>query len=116
MSEQMIPVILFRNKNEHDRFLTLGPDFGDWEHENLDVTLDEVENALMIVRFDKQKPTEKDYNKYVEMHLEYKRKMIERYGPNAFISLDFEKVIEHYEPYHYEITEEQYLKAKENWD
>lgn len=112
----MIQVIVMRNKQDHDRYLAANMDVGDWEHENLDVTLNDVASMFMIVRNDLQPVTEEDYQKHVDAHLDYKKRMIEKYGDSAFISMDFEKVLEAYEPMRLEITQEQYEAAKENWE
>lgn len=112
----MVPVIVLRNKVNQDRFLAANMDVGDWDDENLDIKMDDIQNAYMIVRNDLQPVTQEDFENHKKMHADYKKAMIERYGDNAFISLDFEEVLKAYEPVKIEITQEQYEYAKSLWE
>lgn len=104
----MIPAMVLRNKTNPDRYLAASPDVGDWEDENLDVKMSDIQNAYMIVRYDFSTPTQEDFESDKKFHAEHKRRMIERYGKDAIVTLDFEAVCEHYEPVNIEITKEQY--------
>lgn len=112
----MIQVVVMRNKQEQDRYLAASMEVGDWSHENLDVTIDDITSAYMIVRDDLQPVTKDDYEKHIAAELEYKRRMIEKYGDSAHISLDFEGALQAYEPVCIEITQEQYEQMKERWE
>lgn len=108
-----IPVIVFRRKTNPDRYLAYSMESGDWDDENLDVTMKGIQNAYMIVRKDLQPVSRIDYEAHVNAELAHKKRMVERFGDNAFISLDFDDVLEAYEPINIEITQEQYEYAKE---
>ncbi|GKU76882.1 hypothetical protein [Paenibacillus sp. L3-i20] len=108
-----IPVMVMRNKTNAERYLAANMDVGDWDDENLDVTMKDIQNAYMIVRKDLAIPTIEDFKEHKEFHAEYKRLLTERYGKSAFISMDFEGVCEAYEPVNIEITQEQYDYSKE---
>ena len=108
----MIPVMVLRNKINPDRYLAANIDVGDWDDENLDVTIHDIQNAYMIIRKDLAVPTTKDFEEHKVLHAEHKRLMVERFGDSAFISLDFEGVCEAYEPFNTAITLEQYNYAK----
>ncbi|PWW06315.1 hypothetical protein DFQ01_103217 [Paenibacillus cellulosilyticus] len=109
----MIPIMVLRNKTNPERYLAANIDVGDWEDENLDVTLEDIQNAYMIIRKDLAVPTLQDFEEHKNFHAEMKRMLIEKFGPDPFISLDFESVCEAYEPFNTEITQEQYDFAKE---
>jgi hypothetical protein len=111
-----IPVMVLRNKTNPDRFLATCMEVGDWEDENLDVKLDDIQYAYMIIRNDLAPPTEDDFEGHKALHAEHKRLLVERFGEDAFISLDFEGVCEAYEPVNIGITQEQYAHAKELMD
>lgn len=112
----MIPVIVLRNKVNQERYLAANMDVGDWEEENLDVTLEDIQNAHMIVRNDLMPPTKEDFEDYKKMHADHKKALIKRFGENPFISLDFEAVCEAYEPVNIEITQEKHDIAKSLWE
>jgi len=108
-----IPVMVLRNKTNPERYLAASADVGDFEDENWDVTLKDIQNAYMIIRNDHAKPTMEDFEGHKQFHAEWKQALIKKFGPNPFISLDFEAVCEHYEPVNIEITQEQYEYVKE---
>lgn len=108
-----VPVMVLRNKTNPERYLAASADVGDFEDENWDVTLKDIENAYMIMRKDNAAPTMEDFEEHKEFHAAWKQALIKRFGPNPFISLDFEAVCEHYEPVNIEITQEQFEQAKE---
>lgn len=109
----MIPVIVMRNKSNPNRYLAANVDVGDWDDENLDVSINDIQNAYFIVRKDLSVPTMDDFEEHKAFHAKWKENLIERFGADAFISMDFETVCEHYEPVNIEITQEQYEHAKE---
>lgn len=108
----MIPVMVLRNKTNPERYLAASADVGDWDDENLDVKLNDIQNAYMIIRKDLAIPTAADFEDHKKWHAELKRVLTEKWGPAPFISLDFDGVCEHYEPINIEITQEQYEYAK----
>ncbi|SDD27876.1 hypothetical protein SAMN02799630_02855 [Paenibacillus sp. UNCCL117] len=108
-----VPVMVLRNKSNPDRYLAASMDVGDWDDENLDVTLNDIQNAYMVVRKDLSRPTAADFEEHKALHAKWKQVLIEKYGENACISLDFEGVCEHYEPVNIEITQDQYNYSKD---
>jgi hypothetical protein len=108
-----IPVMAFKSKSKENRFLAANIDVGDWSDPDLDVLLDNIENASLIWRKDLTKPTDKDLNKLKELSAEHKKHMIEKFGDNAMISFDVEEWLKHYDPVHLEITRKQFNHAKE---
>ena len=108
-----VPVMVLRNKTNAERYLAAGADVGDWDDENLDVTMNDIQNAYMIVRKDLTDPTPADFEGNKALHAEHKRLMVEKFGKDAFISMDFEAVCEQYEPINIEITPEKFEYAKE---
>lgn len=102
-----VPVMVMRNKMNPDRYLAASADVGDWEDENWDVTLKDIQNAYMIIRKDHAAPTTEDFEEHKKWHAEIKRLLTEKFGRDCFISLDFEAVCKHYEPVNIEITNEQ---------
>lgn len=108
-----VSVMVMRNKSNAERYLAANADVGDWDDENLDVTLNDIQNAYMIVRKDKLVPTTADFEEHKKWHEELKRVLTEKWGTDPFISLDFGAVCEHYEPVNVEITQEQLQYAQE---
>lgn len=109
----MVPVMVLRNKTNAERYLASSADVGDFEDENWDVAMKDIQNAYLIVRKDLATPTTKDFEEHKDYHAKWKQALIERFGPDAFISMDFEAVCEHYEPVNIEITQEQFEYAQE---
>lgn len=108
-----VPVMVLRNKTNQDRYLASSMEVGDWEDENLDVTMKDIQNAYLIVRNDLAVPTTEDFEEHKALHEEFKQLLIKKFGENAHISMDFEGICEAYEPINIEITQEQYEYAKE---
>ncbi|MBU5672702.1 hypothetical protein [Paenibacillus brevis] len=108
-----VPVMALRNKKEPDRYLAASPDVGDWSHERLDVTIDDIECAYLIARKDLTQPTLEDFEEQKRWHAAHKQIMIAEYGQDAIIGLDFEDVCENYEPAFLGITRKQYREAFE---
>lgn len=111
-----VPAIAFRNKYDHDKYLAASIEFGDWSDKNLDVTFENIHRAYLIVRKDLRIPTDEDLKNHIRYHQEFKRLMVERHGESAFVSIDFDEIMKHYEPVGVSLTKEQYEKVKENWD
>lgn len=57
---EKIPVIVFKNKSKHGRYLAALMDVGDWNDKDLDVSIDDIENAFMIWRNDLSVPDVSD--------------------------------------------------------
>jgi hypothetical protein len=109
-----IPVIALKNKSKENRFLAANMDVGDWDDPELDVALDDIENAFLIWKYDLTQPTDEALNVLKEESARHKKYMIDKFGDNAMVSFDVEEWLKYYEPIHLEITEEQLDKAKKN--
>lgn len=57
-TEKRIPAIAFKAKDKETRYLSDGPDCGDWSDEFLDTEV--ITDSLLIFRTDLQKPTNQD--------------------------------------------------------
>lgn len=112
MMTKKVSVMVLKNKSKENRYLAASPDDGDWEDPDLDVTLEDIENGYMIWRNDFSPPTEKEFEAAKKTFAEYKRVMQERFGPDAFIGLDFDQVVKDYEPVNIEISLDQFEYAK----
>ncbi|WP_051359541.1 hypothetical protein [Paucisalibacillus globulus] len=110
---EKVPVMVFQNKENKDRYLANGPDNGDWSDENLDVLSEDIECAMMFWRNDRQKPTDEDLEELKQESINHKKNMIARFGDSAVISFDVEEWLKHYTPVNIEITKEQFNKARE---
>lgn len=108
-----VPVMVMRNKTNVDRYLASSMDVGDWEDENLDVKLDEVQNAYIIARKDLAIPTMADFEEHKAAHATFKQQLIKEFGKDAITSFNFELICEHYVPVNIEITKEQYEYSRE---
>jgi hypothetical protein len=109
----MITAIALRNKTNQDRYLAASMDVGDWDDPNLDVTINDIQNAYLIVRKDRAIPTITDFEEHKMLHAKHKQHLIDTFGEDALVGLDFEGACEHYEPINIEITQEQYDYSKE---
>lgn len=110
----LIPVMAFKNKSKENRFLALSIDHGDFNDPELDVSLDNVEDAFLIYREDLTKPTDKDLDNVKAESEAHKKYLLDKFGENAFSSFDVEEWLKHYDPVHLEITQEQFEMAKDN--
>ncbi|MEN2465935.1 hypothetical protein [Ornithinibacillus sp. JPR2-1] len=108
-----VPVIVFQNKENKDRYLANGPENGDWSDENLDVLMEDIECAFMIWRDDFESPGDKDLEELKQTSINHKKTMRERFGDDAVINFDVEEWLKHYTPVNIEITQEQFDKARE---
>lgn len=103
MAENMVPVIVLKNKTKDNRYLASHMDFGDWEDPDLDVTFDNIDCAYMIWRDDLSVPDALDVEevrKFSEIHKKY---MLDKFGEDTFVSFDFEEILKVYEPKNVEI-------------
>lgn len=108
-----IPVIALKNKSKEGRYLAAHMDVGDWDDPDLDVEIDEIENAFLIYREDLSKPGEKDIEQLKAESETYKKFMFDKFGEDALVTFDMEKWLQVYEPVHLEITREQLEYARD---
>jgi len=108
-----VPVIVLKNRSKEGRYLAESADLGDWGDEDLDVTMDDIENAFIIVRDDYTVPDFTDVENKQQEFAIYKSMLQETFGSNAFISFDFEEALKHYEPINITIPVAAYNEAAE---
>lgn len=96
-----VPAIVFKNRHKEGRYLPESMDLGDPDDDDLDITIDEIENALIVVSDDLTTPDEKDVQKVRDFFKSIK------------FALDFDVVDVHYEPVHVKLTIEQYNEVAE---
>ncbi|MCY8813656.1 hypothetical protein P8917_01030 [Bacillus atrophaeus] len=97
----MIPAIVFEAKDKDKRFLCDGPDCGDWLDDRLDVGLEDITDALAIVRADRSIPDDKDVENFY------------RFISKLQFAPDVSDIKKYYKPVHIAFTEEQYNAIKE---
>lgn len=100
----MIPAIVFEARDKKNRFLCDGPECGDWSDDRLDVGLEDITDALSLIRKDKSIPDDNDIEDF------YKFLGCLKFGP------DVSDVKKYYKPVHITFTEEQYKVIKERQD
>jgi hypothetical protein len=105
---EKVPVMALKNKSKENRYLAASIDVGDWSDEDLDVSIDDIENAFMIWKKDFSKPNEQDVDQLKAESEAYKKMMVGKFGKDAIISFDVEKWLQFYEPVNIEITREQF--------
>lgn len=108
-----IPVIAFKNKSKESRYLAASMDVGDWSDEDLDVSVEDIENAFMIWKNDLSNPSDQDVEVLKAESAAHKKIMREKFGPDAMVTLDMEEILKFYEPVHLEITKDQHDHALE---
>ncbi|WP_077623824.1 hypothetical protein [Sediminibacillus massiliensis] len=106
-----IPVIAFKNKSKDERYLAASMDVGDWSDEELDVSINEIENAMMIWREDLSKPDEQDVDNLITLSEAHKKFLKDKFGDDAYVSFDVKAWLEIYEPINLDITSEQFEHA-----
>lgn len=93
-----VPVIVLKHKDKEGRYLAADIDVADFNDPDGDVTIDDIQDAFIIVRNDRQKPGQADIDDVVAHSEAHKAYMIKNYGEKAFISYDVAKWLETYEP------------------
>ncbi len=108
-----VPVIVLKNRSKEGRYLAESSDLGDWDDEDLDVTMEDIENAFIIVRDDYTEPNSEDVVKKRLEFEAYKLMVQKTFGTDAFIGLDFEEALKHYDPVNIIIPVTAYNEAAE---
>lgn len=108
-----VPVIVLKNRSKEGRYLAESADLGDWDDEDLDVTMDDIEDAFIIVRDDYSEPNAEDLERKRQEFESYKLVMQIEFGSDAFIGLDFEEALKHYDPVNITIPVEAYNEIAE---
>ncbi|WP_249645883.1 MULTISPECIES: hypothetical protein [unclassified Lysinibacillus] len=108
-----VPVIVLKNRSKEGRYLAESSDLGDWDDVDLDVTMDDIENAFIIVRDDYTEPSSEDVVKKRREFEAYKLMVQETFGSDVYIGLDFEEALKHYDPVNITIPVTAYNEAAE---
>ena len=113
-----IPVIVLKHRIKEGRYLANDIESIDWSDPDGDITMDDIENAFIIVRDDRTKPDFTDVeNTRIQSEL-HKSFIYEEYGSNATVSFDFEKWLEDYDPINIDMPVDKFNLACEanDWE
>ncbi|TWJ42204.1 hypothetical protein [Bacillus licheniformis] len=99
-----IPAIAFKAKYKENRYLSDGPDCGDWSDPNGDVK--DLEDAFCIIKVNLESPSVADvemiYNLFDAL----------KFGPSST------EIKAHYEPVYVELTQQQFqaIRVRNEWE
>ncbi len=89
-------------------------DEGDWNDENLDIPLDNIQSGFMLWRPDLQTPPDHTDVENLRAGSEALRKHFrDRYGSDAAVSFDVENWLKYYDPVNILVTRDQFDHAKQ---
>lgn len=93
-----VPVIVLKHRGKDGRYLAADIDVADFSDPDGDVTMDDIQDAFIIVRNDRQKPGQPEIDEVIAHSEAHKAYMLEKFGDRASISYDVAKWLETYEP------------------
>ena len=108
-----VPVIVLKHRIKEGRYLANDIESIDWSDPDGDVTMDDIENAFIIVRDDRTKPDFTDVENTRIQSEVHKSFIYEEYGSDATVSFDFEKWLEDYDPINIDMPVEKFNLACE---
>ncbi|MFJ8099365.1 hypothetical protein [Lysinibacillus sp. NPDC096212] len=108
---QSVPVIVLKNKKKEGRYLAADIEVADFSDPDGDVTMDDIQDAFITVRNDRQQPGPEDVEEVVAHSEAHKKYMYENYGDKAFISYDVAKWLETYEPVNIDMPVDKFNEA-----
>lgn len=108
-----VPVIVLKHRNKDGRYLASEIELADFDDPDGDVLMDDIENAFIIVRNDRQKPGQVDIDDVVAHSEAHKAYMIKTYGPDAMVSYDVKKWLETYESVNIDMPTDKFNQAAE---
>lgn len=113
-----VPVIVLKHRNKDGRYLASDIELADFNDPDGDVLMDDIENAFIIVRNDRQKPGATDVEEVRLSSEAYKKNMVEMHGENAFISFDVTEWLKTYEPENIDMPVDKFNLAclKNGWE
>jgi len=106
-----IPVIVLKHRGKEGRYLVADIEVADCNDIDGDVTMDDIQNAFIIVRNDRQKPGQPEIDEVVAHSEAHKAYMRKHYGDKAVISYDVAKWLETYEPVHIDMPVDKFNEA-----
>lgn len=106
-----IPVIVLKHRGKEGRYLASDVECLDWSDPDGDVTMDDIENAFIIVRKNRTKPDLTDVENTRIQSEAHKSFIFEEYGSGATVSFDFEKWLEDYEPVNIDMPVDKFNEA-----
>lgn len=109
----MIEAIVLENKQNKGRYFAASPELIDWDDENGDVALENIHHAFLILGDNGNKPDETDVQKEVEFSRAHKELMLAKYGPDAIVNFDMDRILTLYAPVNVQLTDEQFLRHRE---
>lgn len=93
-----VPVIVLKHRDKEGRYLAADIDVADFSDPDGDITIDDIQDAFIIVRNDHQKPGPEDVEEVRLLSEAHKRGMIKKYGDKAVVSYDVTEWLKTYEP------------------
>lgn len=110
---QSVPVIVLKNKKKEGRYLAADIDVADFSDPDGDVTMDDIQDAFIIFRNDRQKPGAADVEEVRLLSEAHKRGMLKKYGDKAVVSYDVTEWLKTYEPVNVEMPVDKFNLACE---
>ncbi|MGE7940653.1 hypothetical protein ACQKNB_01060 [Lysinibacillus xylanilyticus] len=106
-----IPVIVLKHRNKESCYLAADIEVADFSDPDGDITIDDIQNAFIIVRNDRKKPGQPEIDEVVAHSEAHKNYMHKHYGDKAFISYDVAKWLETYEPVNIDMPVDKFNEA-----
>lgn len=106
-----VPVIVLKHKEKEGRYLTADIDVADFSDPDGDITMEDIQDAFIIVRNDRQKPGQLEIDDVLAHSEAHKAYMRGNHGDKAFISYDVAKWLETYEPVNIDMPVDKFNEA-----
>lgn len=107
----VVPVIVLKHKQKEGRYLAADIDVADFSDPDGDVTMDDIQDAFIIVRNDRQKPGQLEIDEVIAHSEAHKTYMHEKFGDRASVSYDVAKWLETYEPVNIDMPVDKFNEA-----
>lgn len=108
-----VPVIVLKHKEKEGRYLAASIEVADFSDPDGDITMDDIQDAFIIVRNDRSKPDLTDVeNTRIQSEI-HKNYIFEEYGSDATVSFDFEKWLKTYDPINIDMPVDEFNLACE---
>ncbi|MFF5816387.1 hypothetical protein [Lysinibacillus capsici] len=106
-----VPVIVLKHRDKEGRYLAADIDVADFSDPDGDITMDDIQDAFIIVRNDRQKPGQSEIDEVIAHSEAHKAYMLEKFGDRASISYDVAKWLETYEPVNIDMPVDKFNEA-----